>query len=287
MIVARCSCPSIPSSPARAACSPASRRSPRSRCRDPIAAEARGLAAYAVARHLCRRALPGRRPDPHPGGRRSGSVATSSPATRQRRSCGASTSGCLMPSPRTTCTSSARPSWTTVGCPASRSIRRASGRTTRCCVAASGAHRRRAPHVTSSGSATRSTALATLDAALASAEVHARAAGRGHASRSGAPRDQAGGRPGPPGRRPRGVPDGVADALAVPRVRPARAGGAGRGRARARAATGSTSAGAEHQVGAEFDGLEAHMTRQQLADDRDRHNWLDRGRVDAAALHRR
>ncbi|MGY1692197.1 type IV toxin-antitoxin system AbiEi family antitoxin domain-containing protein [Geodermatophilus sp. SYSU D01105] len=27
-------------------------------------------------------------------------------------------------------------------------------------------------------------------------------------------------------------------------------------------------------VGAEFDGLEAHMTREQLAADRDRHNWL-------------
>jgi hypothetical protein len=27
-------------------------------------------------------------------------------------------------------------------------------------------------------------------------------------------------------------------------------------------------------LGAEFDGLAAHMTRQQLADDRDRHNWL-------------
>ena len=31
----------------------------------------------------------------------------------------------------------------------------------------------------------------------------------------------------------------------------------------------------EQKLGAEFDGLEAHMTRQQLADDRDRHNWLD------------
>ncbi|MGY1621886.1 hypothetical protein ACI789_06815 [Geodermatophilus sp. SYSU D00965] len=30
----------------------------------------------------------------------------------------------------------------------------------------------------------------------------------------------------------------------------------------------------EQFVGAEFDGLEAHMTRQQLAADRDRHNWL-------------
>ncbi len=30
----------------------------------------------------------------------------------------------------------------------------------------------------------------------------------------------------------------------------------------------------EELVGAEFDGLEAHMTRQQLAADRDRHNWL-------------
>jgi very-short-patch-repair endonuclease len=30
----------------------------------------------------------------------------------------------------------------------------------------------------------------------------------------------------------------------------------------------------EHRLGAEFDGLEAHMTRQQLAADRDRHNWL-------------
>ena len=30
----------------------------------------------------------------------------------------------------------------------------------------------------------------------------------------------------------------------------------------------------DHCVGAEFDGLEAHMTRAQLAADRDRHNWL-------------
>ena len=30
----------------------------------------------------------------------------------------------------------------------------------------------------------------------------------------------------------------------------------------------------DEQVGAEFDGLEAHMSRQQLVDDRDRHNWL-------------
>ena len=30
----------------------------------------------------------------------------------------------------------------------------------------------------------------------------------------------------------------------------------------------------EYRVGAEFDGLEAHMTRDQLAADRDRHNWL-------------
>ncbi|RBY93504.1 hypothetical protein DQ237_18035 [Blastococcus sp. TF02-8] len=30
----------------------------------------------------------------------------------------------------------------------------------------------------------------------------------------------------------------------------------------------------DHRVGAEFDGLEAHMTRQQLAGDRDRHNWV-------------
>jgi hypothetical protein len=30
----------------------------------------------------------------------------------------------------------------------------------------------------------------------------------------------------------------------------------------------------EYRLGAEFDGLEAHMTRQQLAADRDRHNWL-------------
>lgn len=35
---------------------------------------------------------------------------------------------------------------------------------------------------------------------------------------------------------------------------------------------------AEQRVGAEFDGLEAHMTAQQLQDDRRRHNWLtDRG----------
>jgi very-short-patch-repair endonuclease len=30
----------------------------------------------------------------------------------------------------------------------------------------------------------------------------------------------------------------------------------------------------DHRVGVEFDGLEAHMTRRQLADDRDRHNFL-------------
>jgi hypothetical protein len=30
----------------------------------------------------------------------------------------------------------------------------------------------------------------------------------------------------------------------------------------------------EYRLGAEFDGLEAHMTRHQLAADRDRHNWL-------------
>jgi very-short-patch-repair endonuclease len=30
----------------------------------------------------------------------------------------------------------------------------------------------------------------------------------------------------------------------------------------------------ECRLAAEFDGLEAHMTRQQLAQDRDRHNWL-------------
>lgn len=30
----------------------------------------------------------------------------------------------------------------------------------------------------------------------------------------------------------------------------------------------------EQRLGAEFDGLEAHMTRQQLEADRDRHNWL-------------
>lgn len=30
----------------------------------------------------------------------------------------------------------------------------------------------------------------------------------------------------------------------------------------------------DDRLGAEFDGLEAHMTRQQLAADRDRHNWL-------------
>jgi very-short-patch-repair endonuclease len=34
----------------------------------------------------------------------------------------------------------------------------------------------------------------------------------------------------------------------------------------------------ERLLAAEFDGLTAHMTRHQLADDRDRHNWLtDRG----------
>ena len=31
----------------------------------------------------------------------------------------------------------------------------------------------------------------------------------------------------------------------------------------------------DHLLGAEFDGLEAHMTRQQLHADRNRHNWLD------------
>ncbi len=30
----------------------------------------------------------------------------------------------------------------------------------------------------------------------------------------------------------------------------------------------------ERRLGAEYDGHEAHMTRKQLADDRDRHNWL-------------
>lgn len=30
----------------------------------------------------------------------------------------------------------------------------------------------------------------------------------------------------------------------------------------------------KYRLGAEFDGLEAHMTREQLAADRDRHNWL-------------
>lgn len=30
----------------------------------------------------------------------------------------------------------------------------------------------------------------------------------------------------------------------------------------------------DHLLGAEFDGLEAHMTRQQLDHDRDRHNWI-------------
>ncbi len=30
----------------------------------------------------------------------------------------------------------------------------------------------------------------------------------------------------------------------------------------------------EHLVGVEFDGLDAHMTREQLAADRDRHNWV-------------
>jgi hypothetical protein len=30
----------------------------------------------------------------------------------------------------------------------------------------------------------------------------------------------------------------------------------------------------EYRLGAEFDGLEAHMTRSQLQADRDRHNWL-------------
>lgn len=34
----------------------------------------------------------------------------------------------------------------------------------------------------------------------------------------------------------------------------------------------------EQLVAAEFDGLEAHMTAEQLRDDRRRHNWLtDRG----------
>ena len=34
----------------------------------------------------------------------------------------------------------------------------------------------------------------------------------------------------------------------------------------------------EELVGAEYDGLEAHMTRQQLAADRDRHCWLSERR---------
>ena len=48
----------------------------------------------------------------------------------------------------------------------------------------------------------------------------------------------------------------------------------------------------EHRLGAEFDGLEAHMTRQQLADYRDRHNWLTERRwtllhVTAVDVYRR
>jgi very-short-patch-repair endonuclease len=39
----------------------------------------------------------------------------------------------------------------------------------------------------------------------------------------------------------------------------------------------------EHRLGAEFDGLESHMTRQQLDADRDRHNWL--GDHDWRLLH--
>lgn len=34
----------------------------------------------------------------------------------------------------------------------------------------------------------------------------------------------------------------------------------------------------EQRVGAEFDGLEAHMTREQLDADRDRHNWITENR---------
>jgi very-short-patch-repair endonuclease len=34
----------------------------------------------------------------------------------------------------------------------------------------------------------------------------------------------------------------------------------------------------DERVGAEFDGLEAHMTREQLRDDRHRHNWLTENR---------
>ena len=53
------------------------------------------------------------------------------------------------------------------------------------------------------------------------------------------------------------------------------------------AGTDSTQAGMSTGSGAEFDGLEAHMTRQQLDADRDRHNWLTEQRLAAAALHRR
>ena len=48
----------------------------------------------------------------------------------------------------------------------------------------------------------------------------------------------------------------------------------------------------EHRLAAEFDGLEAHMTREQLAADRDRHNWLTERdwrllHVTALDVHRR
>ncbi|WP_157944091.1 hypothetical protein [Blastococcus atacamensis] len=48
----------------------------------------------------------------------------------------------------------------------------------------------------------------------------------------------------------------------------------------------------EDRVGAEFDGLEAHMTREQLARDRDRHNWITEHRwvllhVTAVDVYRR
>ncbi len=48
----------------------------------------------------------------------------------------------------------------------------------------------------------------------------------------------------------------------------------------------------QHRLAAEFDGLEAHMTREQLAADRDRHNWLTERdwrllHVTALDVHRR
>ncbi|MGY1602603.1 hypothetical protein [Geodermatophilus sp. SYSU D00815] len=114
--------------------------------------------------------------------------------------------------------------------------------------------------------------LATLDAALLRLLPQGGPRGRGR----GAGGPAAGGAAAPAGalgRSPGGLADGVADAVALPRCRlpapdlqvkvPAE------GRAR-----WLDLGWREERVGAEFDGQEAHMTPEQLRDDRRRHNWL-------------